>query len=128
MSVQQQAARDAAELVIADPGDAKTIGGGGGAGYRCNLTTGASNETRTLADPTQDGETLTITLKTDGGGNCDITPATAGLRPASFGGLTTTLARADFDVAGDTLTLRAVNVGGTLKWSAVELAGAILSS
>jgi len=127
MSVQQQAARDAAELVIADPGDGKTIGGGGGAGYRCNLTTGATAETRTLADPTQDGETLTITLKTHGGGNCDITPATVGLRCNTYESVTTTLDRADFDVNGDTLTVRAVNVGGTLKWSAVEVAGAILS-
>ncbi len=57
--------------IVADPGDAAAIPVTGSA--RIYMTTGTEGETNTLADPTEDGHILILSLDTDGGGNRVIT-------------------------------------------------------
>jgi len=72
-------------------------------------TTGADAEALTLADGSI-GQTLTIVLGTDGGGDGTLTPATA-----------TGFATIVFADAGDTATLKFVDA--TVGWVIVGLAG-----
>lgn len=67
-----------ADHSIPDPGNAGEIGEKiNRSPAVCEITTTASGETRTLADPTVVGQTLSLTLIADGGGNIDVTAASA---------------------------------------------------
>lgn len=74
----------------------------------CELTTGASGETRTLADPVSIGQIIIIALRTDGGGDAVITLATAF---NAGGDVTITLGD-----AGDFVALTAIRSGDSLIW------------
>lgn len=104
--------------VIADPGDAGAIPVTRSGNVA--LTTGASGETRTLADPGSVGLNLDISLDVDGGGDAVVTAATA---VNQTGNNTITL-----NDAGDTISLRSVQVGGSPVWRVVENDGATLTT
>ena len=73
------------------------------------ITTGASDETRTLAAPTKAGLILGISLDVDGGGDCAITVASAYDQTGS-----TVINLTD---AGDSIVLYSVKKGtGTYVW------------
>jgi len=91
--------------VIADPGDAGAIPVTE-SGHVALVT--ADAETRTLAAPTYAGQTLVLSLKTDGG-DCVV----------AFN----TTATATFDDAGDTLMLVAIENGENLEWAVVGNSG-----
>lgn len=97
-----------AEWLIEDPGDAGAIAAGKSG--VCNLVSGASAETRTLANPVEFGQELTLAMKTDGGGDITVTAAGA----LGVTGNNTIV----FSNAGDCLFLKAVDIGGTLLWRA----------
>lgn len=79
----------------------------------CEMVSGASGETRTLANPTKPGIRLVLRLKTDGGGDVVVT-ASAGLNVA----LETTATFAD---ASDFLSLISVTISGTShRWEVLE--------
>lgn len=112
------ALEDAAYGVIADPGDAGAIPVAASGGLYITSTE-AGGETRTLADPTLNGQTLDITLDVDGG-TVVITAASA---INATGNNTITLAD-----AGDFIRLTAVQIGGDLVWRVVANYGAALST
>jgi len=90
--------------VIADPGNGQAIPVTDSG--HCSLVTTAA-QTRTLAAPTNAGQLLALTLKTDGG-NCVVTCAT-GVNQAGNNTLT-------FDDVGDTILLLGVEVGSNKRW------------
>ena len=63
-----------ADTVLLDPGNTGTIRSEGWINV-VELVTGGSGETRTLADPDKSGQLLILTLKTDGGGDCEVSNA-----------------------------------------------------
>ena len=63
-----------ADFDQADPGNAGNIIATGNWTV-VELVTGGSGETRTLADPEKSGQFLVLTLKTDGGGDCEVSNA-----------------------------------------------------
>jgi hypothetical protein len=103
---------------IADPGDAGAIpvlrSG------NCALTTGATGETRTIADPGTVGLTLSVSHDVDGGGDAVITVATAFNQTGND-----TITMAD---AGDTVVLTSVQVAGSPVWRLVVNDGAALTT
>jgi hypothetical protein len=74
-------------------------------GHVAITTSGA--ETRTLADPTNPGQVLSIFMWEDGG-DCVMTAASA-VNQAGNNTLT-------FDNAGEVIVLHAIDVGGDLHW------------
>jgi hypothetical protein len=100
---------------IADPGNAGAIGVTR-SGY-CSLTT-AGAETRTLADPSYEGQEIVLQL-TVFVGNCVITVAntidTAGNTTITMGN------------AKDQIQLIAADVGGNLRWSVGDNDGCALT-
>ena len=58
--------------ILADPGDAGTIDPEMNFQI-CEMTSGATNETRTLANPSRAGIRFVLRLLTDGGGNVVVT-------------------------------------------------------
>jgi hypothetical protein len=88
----------------------------------CEMVSGASGETRTLATPTKPGIRLVLRLKTDGGGDVVVT-ASAGLNVA----LET---QATFADASDFLSLISVTISGTShRWEILEgNVGTVVSS
>jgi hypothetical protein len=107
--------------VLKDPGNAGIIRANADLQI-CELVTGASGETRTLATPTKPGIRLVIRLKTDGGGDAVIT-ASAGLNVA----LETQATLGD---ASDFLSLISVTISGTShRWEILEgNVGTVISS
>ncbi len=106
------------DWTIADPGNAGAIpvlSSG-----QCPLTSGAQAETRTLANPTHADQVLTIVHSVDGGGNITITAAAA-INAAG----NNTIVMGD---AGDTLVLRAIQVGADLRWRVIISDGCALST
>lgn len=103
---------------ITDPGDAGAIPVTQ-SGY-CDLVTGAQGETRTLAAPTAKGQTLLLSLKTDGGGDCVITCATTVNQTGN-----TTITLGD---AGDAIYLIAKTNGANIRWSVVSNDGCALTT
>jgi predicted RecA/RadA family phage recombinase len=101
---------------LADPGNAGAIPVTD-SGHCDLVTTGA--QTRTLAAPTYLGQSLLVSLKTDGG-NCVITCATT---VNQTGNNTITL-----DDAGDAILLVAKANGTNKRWSVVSNDGAALST
>ena len=84
------------------------------------LTSGSSGETRTLGDPHYLGQTMTIVMQTDGGGDIDITFDSQ----INSGGKT--IAAID-DVDGQ-LDLIAIKEGTALQWRIVSNRGTVLLS
>lgn len=84
----------------------------------CEMTSGASGETRTLPRPTKPGIRLVLRMKTDGGGDIVVT-ATGGFNVAGE-------TQATFADASDFLSLVSVTVSGgpgpsgTYRWEALE--------
>jgi predicted RecA/RadA family phage recombinase len=101
---------------LADPGAAGAIPVTDSG--HCDIVT-AGAETRTLAAPTYLGQTLLVSLKTDGG-NCVITCATT---VNQTGNNTITL-----DDAGDTILLVAKASGANKRWSVVSNDGCTLTT
>lgn len=108
-------AASAASTDITDPGNAGAIAVV--ASGHAHLTT-AGAETRTLAAPTFLGQELTLSMDVDGG-DCVVTVAT-GLD--AYGSTTIT-----FNDAGDWCALRAIQVGGALRWRVVRSEGVLLN-
>lgn len=91
----------------------------------CEMTSGASGETRTLATPSKAGIRLVLRMKTDGGGDIVVT-ASAGLNVA----LET---QATFADASDFLSLISVTIAdgppATYRWEILEgNVGTVISS
>lgn len=101
---------------ITDPGDAGAIPVT--ASGTCAITT-AGAETRTLAIPTFISQQITLCLDTDGG-DAVVTVAQAVNQTGN-----NTLTMAD---AGDEITLRAITVGGALRWRVGSNDGVALST
>jgi hypothetical protein len=79
----------------------------------CEMTSGASGETRTLPRPTKPGIRLVLRMKTDGGGDIVVT-ATGGFNVAGE-------TQATFADASDFLSLISVTVSaGVYRWEALE--------
>jgi len=98
--------------IISDPGNGGTIRVTKDLQI-CELTSGASGETRTLARPTKPGIRFTMRMKTDGGGDIVVT-ATGGYNVAGE-------TQAVFADASDFLPLISVTVSGsgpsgTYRW------------
>ena len=107
--------------LMTDPGDTKTIRPNKDLQI-CEMVTGASGETRTLANPTKAGIRFVLRLKTDGGGNAVVTAA-AGLNV----GLDTVATFAD---ASDFLSMISVSLTATTyRWEILEgNVGTVVSS
>jgi hypothetical protein len=102
--------------IIKDPGNAKAIPVQ--VSGIVNLVT-AGAETRTLASPKREGQTLQLNMKTDGG-DCVITCAT-GVNQTGNNTLT-------FADAGDHLLLQAGRSGANLRWRVVANDGVALAT
>lgn len=94
-----------------DPGDAGTIRVWKDMQI-CEMVSGASGETRTLAAPDRPGIRFTLRLKTHGGGNVVVTAA-EGLNPD----LET---EATFNTASDILSLVSVSTSTGYRWEIAE--------
>lgn len=108
---------DPLPTVITDPGDAGAIPVNEGSGVVNLVTAGA--ETRTLAAPLFEGQTLQLNFQTDGG-NCVVT-ASAGVNQTG----NNTLTIAD---AGDHMLLQAGRSGASLVWRVVANDGVALTT
>ncbi|MGD2215141.1 MAG: hypothetical protein PVJ64_00240 [Gemmatimonadales bacterium] len=110
-------ARDKVYYDIPDPGDAAaipvTVSG------VCNMTSGAVDETRTVADPTYDGQILDLGMDVDGGGAIEVTFASA------FDSAGNT--KATFGDAQDFASFRAADLGAALKWHVAASPGVALT-
>ena len=92
---------------LTDPGDAGTIRATQDLQI-CEMTTGGSGETRTLANPTKAGIRFVLRLLTDGGGDAVVTVAN---------GLNVTgNTQATFADAGDLLSLVSVSTSSGYRW------------
>ncbi len=100
---------------IEDPGDAGAISTA--LPGVCMMTSGASGETRTCADPTYVGQWLTILMVTDGGGDIDVTFA------SQINSSTNTIAA--FDDVDDQLDLIGIKEGTSLEWRVVSNRGSV---
>lgn len=98
----------------ADPGDANTIYVDRW-GMMVPMVSGASAETRTLAQPVKAGLMVTLVLDTDGGGDITVT-VTGGYNQAA----STTIV---FGTAGDLVTLMSIQVGSSFYWRVVAQEG-----
>ena len=106
--------------VIADPGDGGSIRANADLQV-CELTSGASNETRTLVNPTKPGIRFIARMKTDGGGDIVLT-ASNGLNAA----LVTVATLAD---AGDMLSMISVSLTATTyRWEVLVRNGVTMST
>ena len=104
---------------LADPGDAGTIRPTMNFQV-CEMVSGASGETRTLASPNRVGIRFILRLLTDGGGNVVVTAAD-GLNVA----LNTVATYAD---ASDFLSVVSVSTATGHRWEIMEgNAGAVIS-
>lgn len=101
---------------IADPGDAGAIPVTA-SGSVALVTAGA--ETRTLADPTFIGQSLSLYMKTDGG-NCVVTSASDVTNTSGENIMT-------FADVGDSVILIAIEDGSDLEWRTLQNDGAALS-
>lgn len=104
--------------VLDDPGNAGTIRATEDLSI-CEMTSGASAETRTLANPTKPGIRLVLRLYTDGGGDVTVTASN---------GLTVSLATYSvFQDASDALSLISVTKtagspqsAGVYRWQTLD--------
>ena len=106
--------------VIADPGNGGSIRANADLQV-CELTSGASNETRTLENPTKPGIRFIVRLVTDGGGDIVLTAAN-GLNAA----LVTVATLAD---AGDMLSMISVSLTATTyRWEVLVRNGVTMTT
>lgn len=103
---------------IDDPGDGEAIPVT--ASGTTMLESGASGETRTLADPTFLGQELTLTMLTDGGGDIVLTAAS----PVNQTGNNTLT----FAAVRDTIKLVAIEAAAGLEWQVAFNDGVALST
>lgn len=97
--------------LLADPGDGGTIRAVDDLQI-CEMVSGTSNETRTLAAPTKPGIRLTLRLLTDGGGDVVV---------AAAEGLNVDLnTHVTFAEASDLLTLISVSTDTGYRWEILE--------
>jgi hypothetical protein len=102
-----------ASKILKDPGDGLTIRVTEDLQI-CEMVTGASNETRTLADPTKQGIRFVLRLLTDGGGDAVVTAA------GTYNGTHTV---ATFAEASDILSLISVTYSTSdtgFRWDVLE--------
>lgn len=109
---------------IHDPGDGGTIQVNADLQV-CELTTGASNETRTISNPSKPGIRFHLRLLTDGGGNAVVTASNG------FNAALDTVAT--LDDAGDYLELVSVTLNPsadppTCRWETLVQSGSAVSS
>lgn len=109
-----------ADPVLVDPGTGRTVQIDRHDAY-LNLRSGASNETRILGAPTRAGQTLTIGLAVDGGGDVAVTQTGSAAFNAS-GNTTITL-----NDTGDNVTLVSIAIATALRWRLKSNDGATLS-
>jgi len=102
---------------IADPGTAAAIPVTKSG--VCSITTGASGETNTMAAPTFDGQTITLALDVDGGGDRVVTVASAF---NSSGNTVITL-----NDAGDFIHFVSTRQAGVLRWAMILNSGCTLA-
>lgn len=100
---------------ISDPGDGETITITR-YGAVCLLESSASNETRTLAQPTKAGLSCKLVHETDGGGYITVT-VTGGY---DINDQTTFI----LDTAGQWIEFTSVDIGGSYYWRVVQREGA----
>lgn len=107
--------------ILRDPGDGGTIQPSADLQI-CEMTSGASNETRTLANPTKPGIRFVLRLLTDGGGNVVVT--------TSNGYNVALETQATFADASDFLSLVSVSLTATTyRWEVLEgNVGTVISS
>ena len=103
---------------LQDPGDAGTIRVTKDLQI-CEMTTGGSGETRTLANPTKAGIRFVLRLLTDGGGDAVVT--------AENGLNVTGNDTATFGDAGDLLSLISVSTSSAFRWEVDVNTGVSLS-
>jgi len=102
---------------MAGPGAGGSIVMGSRQSAIVSLVTAAA-EARTLKDPTQIGQTLTLSLKTDGG-DCTVTASSAINQAGN-----TIMTFAD---AGDVIQLVSISDGSSKEWRVVANDGISLS-
>ena len=106
----------AGSKVLHDPGNGKTLQVNQDLQI-CEMVTGASGETRTLANPTKPGLRLTLRLLTDGGGDSVV---------ASSNGLNVTgNNQATFADAGDQLEMVSVTHTTGYRWEILTNTGSV---
>lgn len=87
----------------------------------CEMTSGASDETRVLANPTKPGISFVLRMKTDGGGAINVTSAN-GLNVALAGNVV-------FADVGDALSLTSVSLTATTyRWEILVRTGAAVAT
>jgi len=105
---------------VSDPGTAGAIIPPAHHNMICIMVTGGSGETRSLTPPSFAGQTCTVMLSTDGGGDAVVTAS-----PAINTTGNNTLTFAD---AGDFIRLFAGDEGSGLAWRVVVNNGVALST
>ena len=106
--------------LIADPGDGGTIRANADLQI-CEMTSGASNETRVIANPTKPGIRFILRLKTDGGGDVVVS--------ASNGFNSVPEVSATFADAGDVMSMISVSLTATTyRWEVLDREGAALAT
>lgn len=105
---------------VSDPGDAGAIPVSTQHHFVCDLTTGASGETRTMGAPAFPGQCCTLSLNVDGGGDAVVTIAATVNQTGN-----NTLTLAD---AGDHIKLEGALKTGALQWRVVANDGVALST
>lgn len=103
-----------ADHVIPDPGDAGTIAMIHDKAV-CNITTGASGETRVVPRADREGLLFTASLDVDGGGDCTLT-VTGGYNADAD----TTVVLGD---AGDFVTFLSTKIGSYIYWRVLAQEG-----
>lgn len=97
--------------LLTDPGDAGVIRVSKDLQI-CEMVSGASGETRTLAIPTKPGIRFVLRLKTDGGGDITVTTANG------FNSTPDTVAT--FADASDFLSMVSVSTSTSYRWEVLE--------
>lgn len=106
--------------LLTDPGNGGTIHPNADL-LVCEMTSGASNETRVLANPTKPGIRFILRMKTDGGGIIVVT--------AANGFNVVPELSATFADAGDWLSMISVSLTATTyRWEVLEQDGAALAT
>lgn len=103
---------------VADPGDAAAIPVTRSAAIGLDIADAA--ETNTLAVPAFAGQELLLYVTALAGSGTRVVTVTGGVDVAGNDTLT-------FDAAGQSLVLRAIDVGGTLRWALTHADGAAAS-
>lgn len=84
----------------------------------CNMTSGASGQTRSIVAPTFEGQVINLTMDVDGGGDIVVTVSAAYDQTPH-----TTIT---FNDAGDWAQLVGVRIAGALRWRLVNQNGCTL--